>query len=108
MTNLITLRHASPRRNLKSILSTGIDPAFHKCSRPEVWLHSSCKTAWAILHTGNRHEVNVNDIAIVTVRVPRSWLRRRRRCVWTVSQVIPPARIISVNPRAALAEASVA
>ncbi len=104
----LTMRHATPRRNLPSILSGGIDPKYHMCVRPEVWLHSACKTAWAILHTGQRHQVSTGDIAVVTVRVPRQWLVRRRRCVWTVDCRIPPAFIVSVNPRAALAEAGAA
>jgi hypothetical protein len=108
MAHCITLRHATPRRNLPSILTAGIDPKYHKCARPEVWLHSACRTAWAILHAAQRHQVSTDDIAIITVRVPRQWLVRRRRCVWTVNCRIPSALILSVNPRAALAEANVA
>ena len=102
MSHLITLRHATPRANLPSIARIGLDPALHRCTRREVWLHASCKTAWAILHTSHRHLTPTPDIAIVTVRVPRDWLTRRRRCVWTVRQLIPPDRIVSVNPRASL------
>lgn len=106
MSHLITLRHATPRRNLPSILATGLDPARHLCSRPEVWLHSPSRSAWAILHTSQRHLVPAGDIAIVTVSVPRSSLVRRRRSIWTVAALIPPSRIVAVNPRAALAVAS--
>ena len=106
MSHLITLRHATPRANLRSILSGGLDPARSKGPRQEVWLHSPCRTAWAILHTGQRHLINTNDIAVITVQIPRSWMTRRRRCIWTVKCVIGPERIVSVNPRASLIAAA--
>jgi hypothetical protein len=91
---------------LRSILAAGLDPARHLCPRPEVWLHSPCRSAWAILHTAQRHLVPADQVAVVTVRVPRSWLTRRRRCVWSLTCLIEPSRIVSFNPRAAIAEAA--
>ncbi len=105
MCHLITLRHTTPRQNLSSISRTGLDTAYHQCPLPEIWLHSKSKSAWAILHTAKRHKVPAEDIAIITVRVPRRWLCRKWRGIWTVPHSIPPERIVSVNPRAAVAVA---
>jgi hypothetical protein len=106
MSQYITLRHATPRTNLRSILSGGLDPARSHGARRVVWLHTPSRTAWAILHTSQRHLVNALDVAIVTVRIPRSWLTRRRRNIWTERCVIDPSRIVSVNPRASLEAAA--
>ena len=106
MANLITLRHATPRRNLASIAREGLDTSYHQCPLPEIWLHSTSKSAWAILHTAKRHNVSAEAVAIVTVRIPRRWLCRKWRGIWTVKHSIPVERIVSVNPRAALAVAA--
>jgi hypothetical protein len=106
MSQYITLRHATPRRNLPAIMARGLDPACSLGAIQAVWLHSPCRTAWAILHTAQRHQCSVNDIAIISVRVPRKWLTRRRRCVWTCGVNIRATGFVSVNPRAAITEAA--
>jgi hypothetical protein len=35
-------------------------------------------------------------VVVLTVNVPRSWLRRNRRGLWTCDRDIPPARIVAV------------
>jgi hypothetical protein len=101
----LRFRHATPRHNLPSILATGLDPAralnrFCKA----VWLHSPSRTAWAIAHVAARHGVDPSEVAIIDIRIPYRWLTGpRRRGLWTVSRIIPPARIIAINPRAAIA-----
>jgi hypothetical protein len=94
----VSVRHATPRRNLRSILSTGLDPARSRCARLEVWLHKPSRTSWAIPHVASRHSVRVADVVVLTVRVPRSWLVRRQRGLWTVARVVPPSAIVAVNP----------
>jgi hypothetical protein len=49
------LRHATPARNVPSILARGL-----LCSRSQgklkaVWLHSPAASSWATLHTVKRH-----------------------------------------------------
>ena len=49
------LRHATPARNLASILQRGLLTRKRKGRLPVVWLHAPGKTSWAQLHTVKRH-----------------------------------------------------
>lgn len=95
----VTLRHATPRRNVRSILGRGLLPAMAKGKLAAVWLHvaSEKKTAWARAHVAKRHRVPVSQVVILEVRVPRSALRRRKSGIWTTATVILPEAIISTN-----------
>jgi hypothetical protein len=96
----VSVRHATPRRNLRSILSTGLDPGRSRCARLEVWLHKPSRTSWAIPHVAARHSVPVADVVVLTVRLPRNQLVRRGRGLWSVARVVPPACIVAVSPSA--------
>jgi hypothetical protein len=67
-----------------------------KGARRIVWLHTPGKTAWAVPHVAQRHHVDRGAVAVLTLDVPRSWLRRNGR-FWTCAAVIPPALIVSVR-----------
>ena len=73
------LRHATPSRNLRSIQKLGLLTAKSKGRLKVVWLHAISKSEWALLHTVKRHGGRVQDVVVLTVDVPRSWLRRSRR-----------------------------
>jgi hypothetical protein len=88
------LRHATPSRNLDSIRRRGLLTAMSRGALRAVWLHAPGATAWAIPHTSRRHAVPVEAVAVLTVNVPRSWLRRGRRGLWICFRDIPPDRII--------------
>ena len=93
---LVTVRHATPRRNLRSILRVGIDPARSRGKLRAVWLHTAALSTWAVDHVARRHQTD--DVIVLTVRVPRSALRRSsRRGVWFCLQVITPEQISAVN-----------
>jgi hypothetical protein len=49
------LRHATPARNLSSILHRGLLTRKSKGRLPVVWLHAPGKTSWTLLHTVRRH-----------------------------------------------------
>ena len=87
----MTLRHATPIGNLPSILAGGISPNLSECQRPEVWLITPSKTRWAIRHVKERH--HKRHVAVIEVNVPRSWLTRRRKQIWTCDKPIPTERI---------------
>jgi hypothetical protein len=87
------LRHATPLANLKSIERTGLLPSRSQTARNEVWLHKPSRTAWAVLHVARRHKVPIEKIVVLTVRVPRAKLQRRRSCLWSCSQTIQPEQI---------------
>ena len=82
------LYHATPKRNLESIHQHGLDPAFSKGKRKEIYLHTAGRRAWAILHTARRHRIPAEDVVLLKVSIPRSKLTRRYRGLWSTGQVI--------------------
>jgi hypothetical protein len=40
-----------------------------------------------------RHRVDEAEVVILDVQVPRHWLRRAWRGLWTCQRIIPPARL---------------
>jgi hypothetical protein len=94
---LVTLCHASPRRNVRGILGRGLLPWRALGKLKVVWLHSPARTAWAVKHVAGRHRVEARDVIVFEVEVPRSRIRRRSRGVWTCAAVIPPECILATN-----------
>jgi hypothetical protein len=85
------LRHATPARNLNSVLRHGL-----LCSRslgrmPVVWLHTAGRSPWALLHTVGRHGGRPETVVIIELEVPRRWLRRSRKGLWFCRCDVPPA-----------------
>jgi hypothetical protein len=94
MSHSITLRHASPAYNLRSILASGLDPARALGKLRAVWLHSSSRSTWAVAHVADRHQAR--SVQVLSVRVPRSWLVRRKSGIWSCRRHIPARCISSV------------
>jgi hypothetical protein len=88
------LRHATPARNLDSIRRRGLLTAMSRGALPLIWLHAPGASLWAVPHVSRRHGVPAEAVVVLTVNVPRSWLRRNRRGLWTCDRDIPPARIV--------------
>lgn len=83
------LYHATPKRNLASIQQNGLDPDRASGQIKGVWLHTTSKTAWAILHTIKRHGLqSFDDVVLLRVNVTRSKLTRRWRGLWTTNEAI--------------------
>jgi hypothetical protein len=101
------LQHATLARNLPSILKGGLQTAKSRGKLPVVWACCRAKVAWAALHTVKRHGGRVEDVVILEVDVPRSWLRRSKRGLWYCPRDIPPGRIRGVVTFAALARSPV-
>ena len=93
---LITLWHSTPCGRVRSILRGGLLPALSQCARAEVWLCSASRRPWSLAHTRERH--GVEAVALVRVVVPRAWLVRRRRGLWTCTRPIGPERIVAIRP----------
>ena len=85
------LRHATPTRNLRSIRRRGLLTAQSQCKQPVIWLHVANRSAWAVLHTMKRH--TSNNVVVVEVSVPRSWLTRSRTGLWFCARDIPLRRL---------------
>jgi hypothetical protein len=101
------LRHATPARNLTSILRSGLLTSYSKGKLPVVWACSPSRTSWAILHVVKRHGGRVETTVVLELDVPRSWLRRSsRKRVWSTPRDIPPGRINRVLCFSELAGAS--
>ena len=103
MGQLTVLRHCTPVRNVRSILSRGLDPARSRGRLRAVWLHAPSKTPWAIPHVAQRHSAPEGAVVVLKVAVPRRWLSRRGKGCWTCDRLIPPAQIVSVLHPAAVA-----
>ena len=86
------LRHATPASNLPSIRKRGLLTAKSQGKLPIVWLHTSSRSVWAILHTLRRH--HTTNIVILECSVPRSWLTRSRAGLWYSNRDVPADRII--------------
>jgi hypothetical protein len=84
------LRHATPARCLPSIVRSGLLCGKSKGRLKVVWLHAPAKSWWALAHTVERHGGRVENVAVVELSVPRSWLRRSRKGLWYAVRDIPP------------------
>lgn len=102
-TKSVVLRHATPARNIPSILARGLDPAFSRGMLRVCWLHTSSRTTWAIPHVAERHQPDQGTIVVLKVAVPRRWLCRRDKGTWACDRVIAPSKIVSVLHPAAVA-----
>jgi hypothetical protein len=73
--------------------------------RPVVWLPSPAQSFRAALHTVRRHGGRVEAVVILLVGVPRAWLWKSRKGLWSSVHDIPADRIRRVLSFAELASA---
>lgn len=92
------VRHATPARNLPSILRRGVLASKSLGSTKSVWLCSPGLLWWAVLHTARRKRCDPDSVAVVEIEIPRSWLKRGKGKgkYHTGGLDIPPAKIVSV------------
>jgi hypothetical protein len=103
------LRHATTARNLTSILRSGLLTAKSQGKLPAVWFCSAARTAWAALHVIKRHSGRVEQVVVLEVNVPRSWLRRSSNPgLWYVLRDVPASRIRRAVTFAQLADSPAA
>jgi hypothetical protein len=98
------LRHATPARNLPSIVRLGLLTSKSKGRLKVVWLHTPARSWWAAVHTVKRHGGRIENVVVIELSVPRSWLRRNRKGVRYSVKDIPPAcfrRLITFGQLAA-------
>ena len=87
------LRHATPARNLPSIIKAGLLTSKSQGKLPAVWLCSAAKTLWAAAHVVRRHGGRIESVVVLEIDVPRPWLRRSKKGLWYSRYDIPPERI---------------
>ena len=92
------VHHATLERLLPSIHATGLDPRRSKTKRRAVYLHTAGMSTWAMLHAVRRHGGRIEEVCIIDVDMPRSWLRRTgKRGLWYCQQVITPDRFRGIR-----------
>jgi hypothetical protein len=62
---MVTLRHATPARNLNSILRRGLLCSHSKGKLPVVWACSPARGWWAVLHVVKRHGGRVEGTVVL-------------------------------------------
>ena len=72
---------------------------------PVVWFHCRSRTAWAALHTVKRHGGRIEQVVVLELQVPRSWLRRSRKGLWYCPRDVPPERVATLVRRIARGDA---
>ena len=95
------LYHATPKANLDSIRTAGLDPNRAKGQIKGVWLHTESKQSWAILHTMQRHDCGIDDVVLLEVNLSRTDLTRRWRGLWTCAEKIHDFTVIEASEIAA-------
>lgn len=85
--------------NVESIQENGLLTSYATGKMLAVWLHTTSKTPWAILHVSSRKRVAAEDITVFEVNVPRRWLKRAGKTgLWYCRQDIPKECIVRVVP----------
>jgi hypothetical protein len=90
------LRHATLARNLPSILRRGLLCRKSQGKKPVVWACAPGKTAWACLHVIRRHGGKAQDVVVLELDIPRSWLRRHggaARALWYSLRDVGPEHV---------------
>ena len=59
------------------------------------------------MHTVKRHGGLVEQVVVLELQVPRSWLRRSRKGLWYCPRDVPPARLRGLIDFATLARSPV-
>jgi hypothetical protein len=89
----VLIRHASPCRNLNSILRRGLLCCYSQGRLKAVWACCPARSLWAVAHVIGRHGGRIESTVVLELDVPRSWLRRSRKGLWYATRDIPPDRI---------------
>lgn len=86
--------HWTPRSNLASIASHGLDPERASGKLRVVWSCEAERVLWAVGHVARHHECAPDDMVLLRIRVdgvptkPSSW-----PCVTLLTKRVAPSRI---------------
>lgn len=90
--------HATLRKNLASIKRRGLLTRYHRLKTPAVWFYQKGRDAWAILHMLTRHAVQLDEIVVLEVSIPRTGLVRSAQAgLWFTRSDVPPDCIRAVR-----------
>ena len=86
------LYHVTPARNVPGIRRRGLLTAKATGRLPAVWLVTPGAVGWAKEHVRAKHRAG--RVAVLSLDVPRSKLRRKWRGVWySLSDLPAPGRV---------------
>lgn len=99
-------RHATTYENYACIALEGLHvEASNPASKIKgVWLHVEGRSAWAILHTMQRHNVPLGDVVILDVVLPRDSVVKHGKGLWYSPFDIPSSAIRGVTPAYEIAQ----
>ncbi len=91
------LLHATPSRNLNSILKAGLLPRKSRGKLRAVWAASPGRASWCVLHVVQKHRSAAERVILLEIDVPRRWMRRCNvRGLWFCKRDVPPEFIRGV------------
>ena len=93
-----TWRHATTWSNYVTIAVDGIQVGASNgpSDRKAIWLHRPEKTPWAILHTMQRHAVDLDNIVVLELHLERDAVKRHGGGLWYYQEDIFPSAIRAV------------
>jgi hypothetical protein len=93
-----TFRHATTFSNYVTIAVDGIQVGAcdQAAGRKAIWLHTSDKTPWAIIHTMQRHGVTLAEIVVLELHLDSQTLKHHGHGLWYTTEDISPSAIRGV------------
>lgn len=88
------LFHSTPGHNSYSIFTQGIKIDMARNTPHKIYLHTWRKRKWARLHLAVRYHCDPRQITSFAVDVPRLWLKKHSRGLWTCECSIFSNRMI--------------
>ncbi len=88
------LFHSTPGSNSLSIHKLGICTESARIEPHRIWLHTWRKRKWARLHLAVRYKCDPRQITSFAVDLPRAWVTKFSRGIWTCERTIHSNRLI--------------
>lgn len=103
---MATIYHVTRACKLQSILRDGLLAARSLGKRKAVWAVPARLIAWACLHVVTRHGGRIEDVVVLELNVPPSWLKRHKGGTFYIERDVPAERIGSIRSYRLFARAS--
>lgn len=89
--------HVTTYEAAKKIIDCGyIDPKKSQGKRAVSWYVSHSKVSWAMPHVCQRHGCQIEDLAVLTVKMPAGTMKRsNRRGIYGCAEKMPIIEMIS-------------
>jgi hypothetical protein len=86
---MVLLYHTTPLRNVRSISKIGLDLRYCKTAKRVIWLATAQRTLTIGSHVATRHDCYIDRLCVIPVCVPRRWIKKHGKGLWTCDQDIP-------------------